>query len=226
MKLKRFRFLNTRNSISNYKTDDKGQEIYPKLKNNSEYYLYDINNNPIFTKNTNNAEIYALDCHFNQIYPKKPPFFAKNRDGEFYYAKDFKLNEYYPTFKGLDRYTWDKEGNALIARFKSGRQRYPSAYRYGDYYPRNREGKPFYLLDENNVKYLAKSAKGENIYLEPPVLSNHKYVIRKKKDALKNIVYIVSPKVDCKYKTSVDIFFELVAATLPLITTVLFISCL
>lgn len=184
---------NGNKSIYSYETDDSGCEKYPKKANGSEYYLYDVHKVPIFAKNCHNDEIYAQDIYLNEIYPERPPFFAKNRCQNVYYARDSEMNEIYPTYKGLDIYTFTRDGNALIARYKSGRERYPSNGK-GNYYPVDITGKPFYLRDENGLIYPAKNKKNQFIYLKPPILD--KRHVKKKKDALNNTVYLSHPKVE------------------------------
>lgn len=204
---------NSIKSTSSYETDDSGCEKYPKKKNGSEYYLYDVHKIPIFAKNSNNDEIYAKDIYLNEIYPKTPPFFAKNKYQNEYYAKDSDQNEIYPTYRGLNVYTFTREGDVLIAHCKSGRERYPSNCN-GNYYPVDIQGRPFYLKDENGKKYPAKTSKNQYIYLEPPILD--KKHVKTKKDALNNVVYMSYPKV-ANYKLSCEICCILSAIITPFI---------
>lgn len=204
---------NSSKSTSSYETDDSGCEKYPKMKNGSEYYLYDVHKVPIFAKNNDGDEIYAKDNYSNEMYPKKPPFFAKNRFQNVYYAKDSGQDEIYPTYKGLNIYTFTREGTVLIAHFKSGRERYPSNGK-GNYYPVDIRGKPFYLKNENDIKYPAKTKKNQFIYLEPPILD--KKHVKKTTDALKNTVYMSHPKVE-NYKLSCKICGILCATISPFI---------
>lgn len=215
MVLESFSFSSSHSSKSaaSYETDDSGCEKYPTKKNGSEYYLYDEHKVPIFAKNSNNDEIYAKDIHLNEVYPNKPPFFAKNRFQNEYYARDSDQNEIYPTYKGLNIYTFTRDGNVLIAHYKSGRERYPSNGN-GNYYPVDIRGKPFYLKDEKGIKYPAKTTKNQFIYLEPPIL-DRKHV-KKKKDALNNTVYMSHPKV-ANLSLSCEVFCVLSAAITPLI---------
>lgn len=210
---------NSNKSTSSYETDESGSEKYPKTTDGSDYYLYDEHKIPIFAKNINNDEIYAKDIYLNEIYPKHPPFFARDRHKNVYYARDAQMNEIYPKYKGLEIYTFTRDGNALIARFKSGRERYPSNGD-GNYYPVDIKGYPFYLKDENGIKYPAKTKKNQLIYLEPPIL-NKKHV-KKKKDALKTTVYLSHPKIE-NYKLSFKICFALCTMIAPFISLVFLI---
>lgn len=211
---------NSQKSTSSYETDESGCEKYPKAADGSEYYLYDAHKAPIFAKNRNNDEVYAKDVYLNEIYPKRPPFFAKDKHNNIYYAKDSQMNEIYPIYKGLEIYAFTRDGNVLVAHFKSGRERYPSNGD-GNYYPVDITGKPFYLKDENGIKYPAKNKKNQFIYLEPPILD--KRHVKKKKDALKNTVYLSHPKVE-NYRLCCEIFFSLCAIITPLITVAILIS--
>lgn len=204
---------NSNKSTSSYETDESGCEKYPKKANGSEYYLYDVHKIPIFAKNSDNDELYAKDIYLNEIYPKTPPFFAKDRHQNIYYARDSEMNEIYPTYKKLNVYAFTREGNVLIAHLKSGRQRYPSNCN-GNYYPVDIKGNPFYLKDENGIKYPAKTNKNQFIYLEPPILD--KRHVKKKKDALNNTVYLSYPKIS-NCKVYCDIWFKLCAITSPFI---------
>lgn len=201
-----------------YERDDKGNEVYPKTINGSEYYLYDKHKIPIFIKNNDNDELYAKDNLSNQIYPKYWPFFAKNRNSEFYYAKDSDQNEFYAKYKGLDIYTYNINGEVLIAHSNTGRQLYPKDPGGNEYYLVNRENKPFYLKDENGQNYPAKSKKNESLFLEPPILNQNR--VYEQKDFLRNKVYLIRPKVN-NYRVSLDVFCCLISMTLPLVTVIL-----
>lgn len=201
---------------NNYKKDDTGNEVYPKTEQGSEYYLYK-GKIPLFAKNNENDEIYAKDSSFNEIYPKHRPFFAKNRNNEFYYAKDCKQNEFYANYKRRDIYTYNKNGDVLIAHSNKGKQIYPKDHHGNEYYLINRENKPFYLKNENGQSYAAKTYKNEFLYLEPPTLNSA--CIQKQKDFLKNTVYKIQPKKD--YLVSLDVFCCLISMTVPLVTVIL-----
>ena len=205
--------FSSNSSISSYETDSSGSEKYPKMKDNTEYYLYNSQRKPIFAKNNENDEIYAKDFISNDVYPKRAPFFAKDRHNNFYYARDCELNEFYPLYKNLS-VTINRNGEMLIARLSSGCQRYPTDSHGNCYYPKNKEGKPFYLRDENGFIYPAKTKKNEYIYLEPPILD--KKHVRKKKDALKNTVYTCSPKI-YNWRVSFDVLCLLTIIMSPLI---------
>lgn len=94
-------------------------------------------------------------------------------------------------------YVYTRNGNVLIAQLKSGRQIYPSDAKGNAFYPVNRENKPFYLKDENDIIYPAKRKNNSHIYIDPPILSK-KYV-KKKRDAIGNIVYMIKPKINSYY---------------------------
>lgn len=201
-----------------YEKDDKGSEMYPKTKKGSEYYLYDKRKSPIFIKNNDNDELYAKDNSSNQIYPKHRPFFAKNNNDEFYYAKDADQNEYYAKYKRLDIYTYNRNGEVLIAHSNSGRQLYPKDPGGNEYYLVNRENAPFYLKDETGRNYPAKSKKNEFLFLEPPVLDQSR--VYKRRDFLRNTVYSFRPKIN-NYLAPLEVFCCLTSMTLPLVTVVL-----
>lgn len=204
--------------IKCYERDDKGNEIYPKTKRDSEYYLYDKHKIPIFIKNSNSDEIYATDNLSNEIYPKPCPFFAKNRNNEFYYAKDSNGNERYAKCIRFDMYTYKRNGEVLIAHSNAGRQIYPKDPRGNEYYMVNSDNKPFYLKDEKGQSYPTKTKKGEFSYLKPPVLNPSRIV--RKRDFSGNYVYRIRPNVD-NYHVSLDVVFFLLSSMTPLVTFIL-----
>lgn len=158
-----------------YKCDKKGNEFYNYKKNK-----------PVFMTNEQNDQIYARDVNGNEIYPKRG--IAKDRYYNYHYAKDAGGNEYYPSCKKFDIMITKKNGDVLIAKLNSMKQRYPKDKHGNEFYPIDRNDRPFYLINEYGRRYY-----GRNKFNSIVPLNNHVY---KKTDALGNKIYTTKKKLD------------------------------
>ncbi|GFR32549.1 hypothetical protein TNCT_455511 [Trichonephila clavata] len=108
--------------------------------------------------------------------------------GNYYYAKTCDGDEYYPISKGLSIMVKKKNGEVLIAKYGSKRQRYPIDKNGNEYYPVDKSNKPFYLINEFGEKYFAKTKTNRKLSLSP---TNE--FIYKKTDTYGNEVYTTDP---------------------------------
>lgn len=123
-------------------------------------YLYK-NRRAIFAKDALGNETYRVDTDGNEVYPKKGIPFATDRFGVEFYAKTVDGHEYYPRRKkkcitirsGID-------GEPIVPRYASGKQRYPEDKRGNQYYLTNKNGEAFPLRDENGNVYFARTKNG------------------------------------------------------------------
>lgn len=146
----------------------------------------------LFLKDHLGNEIYQTDEKGNEIYPKRGYPFAKDLFGVEYYAKSVDGNEYFPKRKKkCIAIRGGKNGNPVLPREVSGKQKYPEDSRGNQYYLTDQNGEVFPLRDENGCVYYARTNKG--IEMIPVRYFNEKNLDKKYHlsiDTAKNVVYI------------------------------------
>lgn len=176
-----------------YSLNTFGDQVYPTRRNGSEYYLYDADGNPVFAKDRLGVTRYARDVSGNELYPKSksgPSFLFHHRLQYPVYAQDSSGNERYPKWKGREMMIVLGDGEMLVARYASGRQRYPLDRRGNEYFPLCKiTRKPHYLLDERGVAYRPVTVNGYEMYLKSDEVPEEAGYIYEKKDALGSTVY-------------------------------------
>lgn len=157
-------------------------------------YLYK-NDRAIFSTDASGNELYRVDAEGNEVYPKRGIPFAKDSFGVEFYAKTVDGHEYFPrrkkkciVIKGA------ADGQPVVPRYASGKQRYPDDKRGNQYYLTDRNGDVFPLRDENGNVYFARTKNGIEMipvrYFNEFVTKNTTEKYHLGIDIAKNVVYV------------------------------------
>ena len=154
-----------------------------------------VNGQAVFKMNDFGDQMYAVDKDGNEIYPEKGNPFARDRFGVEHYAKTVDGDETYPrrkkkcvTIRGC------KDGNPVVARYASGKQKYPEDEKGNQYYLVDKNGAVFPLRDENGKIYFANTRDRLEIipikYFNVAAKKNPEGIYRLGLDSAKNVVYV------------------------------------
>ncbi|GBN47546.1 hypothetical protein AVEN_122688-1 [Araneus ventricosus] len=164
-----------------------GTQFYAKYKKNEIYPYVDGIGIPIMLKN--GKKIYAEKNGGKQFYPKDKndnEMVLTDENLNYYYAKDAGKNEYYPKMANGREFM---PRNDMYARTSTGKFKYPVNEWKRPIYPRNQNGRQFYLIDPVTKKpifaeymsnqYYAKDQNDDEYYPE-----NGMYATNNKGDSI------------------------------------------